>query len=167
MDEIALHTAKALGVELSHWASGEGRAAGERTVSRAYSSYLEGWKIFEEMPDLPDLAGHRWKVQRAIEIYPNYALAHWGLGNVYENLYCEEHLQKDPAVLDKMYEHFTRASDLDPSFAETNLGLGGIISTRGITGERSIPSGKALDARTGRRHCQSGRRGIPDEHRAL
>jgi tetratricopeptide (TPR) repeat protein len=123
MDEIALHTAKSLGVELS---TGHLEKVGRRGTDRleAYSSYLEGTKIFEKMPDLAGLKLAIGKFQRAIEIDPNYALAHWGLGNAYENLYFEEHSKKDPAVLDKMYEHFTRASDLDPSFAETNLGLG-------------------------------------------
>jgi tetratricopeptide (TPR) repeat protein len=123
MDEIAVHAAKALGVDL---AQGHLDKIGRRGTDHleAYSCYLEGVKIFEEMTEnagrLPAIA----KFQRAIEIDPNYALAYWGLGNVYENLYFDSEGDKDPTVLAKMYDNFTRASQLDPTFAETNLGLG-------------------------------------------
>jgi tetratricopeptide (TPR) repeat protein len=61
--------------------------------------------------------------EKAIEIEPEYALAFWGLGNVYESRYnkTEESEERDD---DRMIANYKRAYEIDPNLAETNLGIG-------------------------------------------
>jgi Tfp pilus assembly protein PilF/TolB-like protein/predicted Ser/Thr protein kinase len=122
-DEIAILTAKALGVDLGAEQLKRVRRRGTDSIE-AYSSFLEGTKLLEEGVGEEDVQRAIAAFRRAIEIDPNYALGHWALGYAYENLYFSGPETKVPATLEKMYEHLDKASKLDPSFAETNLGLG-------------------------------------------
>jgi tetratricopeptide (TPR) repeat protein len=122
-DEIAVFAAKALGVDLSPEHLKKFRRRGTDKIE-AYSLFLEGMSLLDEGERTPGVESAIKTLQRAVEIDPNYALGHWGLGYAYENLYYDPEKGKNPDDLEKMYEHLNRASQLDPSFAETNLGLG-------------------------------------------
>jgi tetratricopeptide (TPR) repeat protein len=142
-DEIAILTAKALGIEL---AAEQLRKFGRRGTDNieAYGSYLEGMTLIGNWTREEEIQAAIGKFVRAIEIDPNYALAHWGLGSAYENLYYSRRKGKDPAALEKMYEHFNKASQLDPSFAETNLGLGWYYFNKGDNAKAFDSFRKAL-----------------------
>ena len=122
-DEIAVYTANALGVELGEEQLTKFSRRGTDDIE-AYSSFLEGMRLLDAGGE-DSINAAIAKLERAVEIDRDYPLGHWGLGYAYENLYYSSRDEdKDPAVLDKLYEHLRRASELDPSIAETNLGLG-------------------------------------------
>ena len=60
--------------------------------------------------------------QEAIKIDPNYALAYWGLGVVYEAHFNRKGYIKED--LNLMEENFKRAVDINPGLAEAHLGMG-------------------------------------------
>ncbi len=129
-EEIAKYTARTLGAAISEEQLNKFRRRGTDNIE-AYSLYLDGMALIERHNDDADIREAIGKYLRAIEIDPNYALAYWGAGNAYENLYYYNTENNDKAVLEKMYEYFHRASELDPSFAETNLGLGWYYFNKG------------------------------------
>lgn len=142
-DEIAVLTAKALGVELDPENLKKFRRRGTDNIE-AYSSFLEGMSLLER--------GGEGNVQkavalfgRAVEIDPGYALGHWGLGYAYEHVYYNRRENKDAAALARMYEEFNKASQLDPSFAETNVGLGWYFFNKGNNPEAFASFRKALN----------------------
>ncbi len=122
-DEIAVFAARALGFDLSAEHLKKFRRRGTDKIE-AYSLFLEGMSLLDEGEKTRGIESAIKTLQRAVEIDPDYALGHWGLGYAYENLYYDQEKGKNPDDLEKMYEHLNRASQLDPSFAETNLGLG-------------------------------------------
>jgi tetratricopeptide (TPR) repeat protein len=105
--------------------------------------------IIERQSGEADIRAAIGKYREAIRIDPGYALAHWGAGNAYENLYYHQK-EKDPAVLDKMYFHFNKASEIDPNFAETNLGLGWYHFNRGDNRRAHASFKKALALEPGK-----------------
>ena len=122
-DEIALMTARALGVELSREQLLKFSRRGTDDIE-AYTLFLEAMTLLEKGTVPEDVSRVVGLLTRAVEIDPDYALGHWGLGYAYENLYNNRGADKDPAALEEMFEHLNRASRLDPTFAETNSGLG-------------------------------------------
>jgi tetratricopeptide (TPR) repeat protein/predicted Ser/Thr protein kinase len=122
-DEIARYTAQTLKVVFSEEQQSMVSRRGTDNIE-AYNLYLEALGLIERQSSEEDVRKAIAKFELAIAIDPSYALAYWGAGNAYENLYFEWLEIKDPAVLDKMYEYFSQANKLDPSFAETNVGLG-------------------------------------------
>jgi tetratricopeptide (TPR) repeat protein len=80
--------------------------------------------LLEDAESADEIRSSIEKFQRAVDLDPDYALAHWGLGYGYEHLYYDSATEEDPEVLNKMFFHLNWASRLDPTFAETNLGLG-------------------------------------------
>jgi eukaryotic-like serine/threonine-protein kinase len=129
-DEISVYTAQALGVAATEEQMKKFGRRGTDNIE-AYNLYLEGMKLIEQWAEEEDIQKAIGKYLRATEIDPNYALAYWGLGNAYENLYYSRREGKDPAALEKMYGYFNKASQLDPSFAETNIGLGWYYFNKG------------------------------------
>jgi tetratricopeptide (TPR) repeat protein len=142
-EEIAILTARALGVQLD---PEQVKRAGWRGTNNieAYGLYLEGKNMAEQAETEEEVRLAIGKYLRAIEIDPDFALAHWGLGYAYENLYYSRRKDKDPVVLEKMFEHLSRASQLDPSFAETNLGLGWYYFNKGDNAKAFESFRKAL-----------------------
>jgi tetratricopeptide (TPR) repeat protein len=61
------------------------------------------------------------KLQMAIEADPNFAAAHWGLGDYYEHRFVGSHKPEDFDLMKKNYE---LAYQLDPESAGANAGLG-------------------------------------------
>jgi eukaryotic-like serine/threonine-protein kinase len=122
-DEISVFVAKVLGVDLSAEHLKKFRRRGTDNIE-AYSLFLEGMSILNEETKAGDVELAVRTLQRAVAIDPKYALGHWALGYAYENLYYDLEKGNNPDDLEKMYEHLNQASQLDPTFAETNLGLG-------------------------------------------
>ena len=130
-DEIAMYTARMLGTAIGEEQLDKFRRRGTDNIE-AYNLYLDGMSLIERQKNDADIREAIDKYLRAIRIDPRYALAYWGAGNAYENLYyAQKDEEKDPAALEKMYWYFSRASDLDPTFAETNLGLGWYYFNKG------------------------------------
>mgnify|MGYP001063076799 CR=1 FL=1 len=61
--------------------------------------------------------------KQALEEEPNYCLAHWGLGNLYESRFVRENRPED---FDLMSQYYRRSFEINPGLAETNLGMGWI-----------------------------------------
>lgn len=122
-DELALMIAKALGFELGPENLAKFSRRGTKSLE-AYGLFLEGMTLLETARSAEEIRSSIEKFQRAVELDPDYALGHWGLGYGYEHLYYDSATEEDAEVLDKMYFHLNWASRLDPTFAETNLGLG-------------------------------------------
>jgi len=63
------------------------------------------------------------KYTEALKIDPDYALAHWGLGNIYQYhfVFSARESWKDYDLMNKNYE---LAYQINPNLAEANLGLG-------------------------------------------
>jgi tetratricopeptide (TPR) repeat protein/predicted Ser/Thr protein kinase len=122
-DEIAVMIARALGVELDPDALAKFSKRGTNNLE-AYGLFLEGMELLNKEKGIADIQSAIEKLSEAVELDPEYALGHWGLGYGYENLYYDPGSGKDPEILNKMFYHLDQASQLDPSFAETNLGLG-------------------------------------------
>jgi tetratricopeptide (TPR) repeat protein len=111
----------------------------------AYNLFLEGMKLIEQQNDEDDIKAAIVKYEQAIAVDPAYALAYWGAGNAYENLNFSSLGEKGRDVLDKMFEYFSKASELDPTFAETNLGLGWYYFYKGDNARASSSFKKALE----------------------
>lgn len=60
---------------------------------------------------------------RVAEANPNDALPYWRLGNLYEARYNFPP-DRHSKYLDRMFEYFKKAYDIDPNIAEANLGMG-------------------------------------------
>jgi tetratricopeptide (TPR) repeat protein/predicted Ser/Thr protein kinase len=122
-NEIAMATAKALGVELTAGHLEKFSRRGTDNIE-AYGLFLEGMRFLDEEEAAGDVERAIKTLQQAVDIDPDYALGHWGLGYAYEYLYYDQEKGKNPEDLKKMYFHLHRASMLDPTLAATNLGLG-------------------------------------------
>ena len=120
-DEITRYTAQILSVDIAGDMLDKISHRGTANIE-AYSLYLEGMKLLEGDSE-EDIRAAVGKQEQAIAIDPGYALAYWAAGMACENLYYKAN-QKDDALLQKMYAFLIKASSLDASFAETNLGLG-------------------------------------------
>jgi adenylate cyclase len=143
-DEIAILTAKALGVDLAREDLNRIGRRGTDNIE-AYGLYLEGTTLIERQKNADDIRNAIAKFLRAIAVDPGYALAYWGAGNAYENLYYAPSTVKDPVALEKMYEYFSKASNLDPTFPETNLGLGWYYFNKGDNSRAFESFRKALE----------------------
>jgi TolB-like protein len=92
----------------------------------AYDNYLQGMDIIEKK-DTYTQEGRNWDdhaikmFENAISIDPNYALAYWGLGSVYEACYVS---RKEEKYRELMLKNYKKAYHLDPGLAEANLALG-------------------------------------------
>lgn len=127
-DEIPRYISRALKKQLDEKQLNT-RKLREPIDVEAFFYYLEGMRLLEEVyPSTrreEDFNEGVRMYEKAIRIDPNYALAYWGLGNAYEALY---HGARDPEererALENMFKNYDEAHSLNPTFAETNLGLG-------------------------------------------
>jgi len=123
-DKMSQRVVEDLGVFLME----SGLIAAKRRESEKFEASL----LYQEGMDILDKSSQytgpgEWflsaldKFDKALQIDPDFALAYWGKGAVYEALYVETD-QKD--ILLQMLDNFEKAHDLDPDLAETNLSLG-------------------------------------------
>lgn len=92
---------------------------------RAYEYYQTAEKFEEKFRDTEEKRFFEECVknyQEAIKIDPNYALAYWGLGNIYESHFINKGKKEED--LDLMEKNFRRAIEIDPGLAEAYLGMG-------------------------------------------
>jgi serine/threonine protein kinase/tetratricopeptide (TPR) repeat protein len=90
--------------------------------AEAHDAYLQGryfWNQFVPA-SFPKAIG---AFQRAIELDPNYALAHVGVADYY-TWACIYGIEKPDKGFPKVFESATRALELDPSLAEAYAALG-------------------------------------------
>ena len=121
-DEIALAVVEALKVTLL---GGEKAAVLKRSTdnAEAYDLCLKARHAWTRWTD----EGFRTAIalfERALQADPNYALAHFGLGD------CRvawELLGREPVNLPRMRTHFETALRLDPELAEAHAVLGGVV----------------------------------------
>lgn len=86
----------------------------------AYNHFLDGNAILSQ-----DLEGAVAHFEKAIEIDPRYAHAYWGLGNAYESRYNKPPPEGGRSEdLERMFQAYRMAYDINPSSPEANLGLG-------------------------------------------
>jgi serine/threonine protein kinase len=121
-DEIALAVVEALKVTLL---GGEKAAVLKRSTDNpeAYDLCLKARHAWTRWTD----EGFRTAItlfERALQTDPNYALAHFGLGD------CRvawEYLGREPIDLPRMRAHLETALRLDPELAEAHAVLGGVV----------------------------------------
>ncbi len=123
-DKMSQRVVEDLGVFLIE----SGLIAAKRRESEKFEAsllYQEGMDILEKSSQYTGPG--EWflsaldKFDRALQIDPEFALAYWGKGAVYEALYVKSD-QKNSLL--QMLDNFEKAHDLNPDLAETNLSLG-------------------------------------------
>jgi serine/threonine-protein kinase len=142
-DEIAVMIAQALGVELAPEKLKKFSLRGTKDLE-AYVCFLKGMELLEAAENEEQVRSALGSLSQAVAIDPDYALGHWGLGYACERLYHSRREDKDPAILEEMYRHFQEAERIDPSFAETNLGVGWYYFNKGDNELAFDHFGKAL-----------------------
>lgn len=141
-DNIARYIAKTLSIDIAEDKLDKISKRGTDDLE-AYNLYLEGMKLLETDEE-EDIRTAIAKQERAMAIDPGFALACWGAGIACENLYFKL-AEKDEALLRKMNAYFSRASALDPTFAETNLALGWFYFNQGDNARAHGSFKKALE----------------------
>ena len=141
-DDIATYIAKTLSVDIAEDKLDEISRRGTDNIE-AYILYLEGMKLLEGDSEEAIRTAIE-KQERAIAIDPHFALAYWGAGIACENLYFKLN-QNDDAVLQKMFAYLSKASEIDPSFAETNLAMGWYYFNQGDNARAHESFKKALE----------------------
>jgi serine/threonine protein kinase len=122
-NQITLNIAKELKL---HFASDEIdtlRESEPRSID-AYVFYAKGnyyGRIYERDNKEENFAAAVEMFEKTIELDPNFALAYWGLGNIYEARYVIKDERQD---LEKMFINYENAYNLAPESAECNAGMG-------------------------------------------
>jgi tetratricopeptide (TPR) repeat protein len=119
--DVAKHTARSLAMELLPEANKRSSPAGSK-FAEAHELYLKGicyWNLRTE-------EGFRMAIQfldKAIELDPEYALAHAGLANVYNTLGLYAPIPPDLAR-SRAKDHAEKALMIDPNLAEAHTAMG-------------------------------------------
>lgn len=90
---------------------------------RAYEFYAKGnyfGRKFRRSDNKSDIDEAQSNFQKAIAIDPEYTLAYWGLGYVYEARFV---MGEGRNYLDLALKNFNKAYELDPNLPEANIGL--------------------------------------------
>jgi serine/threonine protein kinase/Tfp pilus assembly protein PilF len=125
---IQIEMSKSIVTELGIHFSDAGLLAakkGEPQNDEAYKWYVQGMGVVDKQDTYSN--AEEWfdeairYFENAINLDPDYALAYWGMGAVYEAYYNDIGDEKD---LERTIEYWQKAYELDPSLAETNLAAG-------------------------------------------
>ncbi|MEL7448655.1 MAG: winged helix-turn-helix domain-containing protein [Pseudomonadota bacterium] len=120
-DEIAMSLVQALQTGVP------GPRARNQPALLAYDHYLRGRQYFYRGGSIAGRLGQQM-FQRAIDVDPNYALAHAGLADMYTFAWL--YYFDDPDLLDKAEACASRALQLAPDLAEAHSALGSVFSAR-------------------------------------
>lgn len=126
--DVQSHISLAIASELKlHFKKDKFEILNERKPEdpKAYFYYLTGQHFEKKFIDTNDERYFQDCVknyQDAIRIYPNYDLAYWRLGIIYEIHFNRKEYRKED--LELMEENFEKAYRINPSLAEANLGMG-------------------------------------------
>lgn len=123
-DEIAIAIANALKVQLLPDTLEALKSRKPKDVE-AYEYYMKGRDYIDKKYTIThkeeDFETAIRMYEKAIEIDPNYALAYWGLGDAYTNLFLKTQDKKD---FDLMLKYLQKAYELDPNLPEANMSIG-------------------------------------------
>ncbi len=166
-DQIARYTAQTLSIDIAEEKLDKISRRGTDNIE-AYNLYLEGMKPLEKHEDKARCpSGHRASRNGPSRSIPTTL---WPIGvrasPTRTSITCRR-TRRMPAVLERMFTYFSKASDLDPTFAETNVGLGWYYFNKGDNPRAYRVLQEGPGARAPSLPRQSGRRGFPPEHRPL
>jgi TolB-like protein/Flp pilus assembly protein TadD len=123
-EEVAQEITRALDARLS--GEERDRLARRPTESLvAYEFYLRGREYESRSRGLPDLEGALEMYGRAVDVDPEFALAHVRMGTVHERLFWFG-FDRTPGRLDQARNAVARAFRLDPDLPEAHLAMAGI-----------------------------------------
>jgi serine/threonine protein kinase/Flp pilus assembly protein TadD len=125
-DEIAQSIARALKCILNNCENG-GPARKPTTDVKAYDFYLRGRQYFHQFKR----ASYEYALQmfdRAIELDPNYALAHAGIADCHSLLHL--YFKQDPVHVQAADAASRKALELDPERAEVHVARGLAVSLK-------------------------------------
>ncbi len=124
-NEMFLDISSQLGVKLTpETLSGFTKREPERLET--YNFYIIGRHFDKKYSDDEDEKDFEAAVQnygKAIEIEGDFALAYWGLGNVYHTRFINSD-NSEWMDFDLMKENYTKAYQINPELPEANVGLG-------------------------------------------
>ncbi|MCI0329866.1 MAG: protein kinase [candidate division Zixibacteria bacterium] len=120
-EEIAKNITTALKIKLSD-EDEEKIAQKYKSNLAAYDHYLKG-RDYSYRYTKPDMLVAIQMFKKALEIDPDYALAHAGLADSYFQL-IDQHYETDKHFLKKAEEAARRALEIDPLCAEAHIALG-------------------------------------------
>ncbi len=124
-NDLFLDISNQLGVKLTpEKLSGFTKREPERIET--YNFYIIGRHFDKKYSDLENEKDFEAAVQnygKAIEIEKDFALAYWGLGNVYHTRFVSSD-DSEWMDFDSMKENYTKAYQINPELPEANVGLG-------------------------------------------
>lgn len=126
-DEITARIVDALKISLTSEEQAAIRGGHVRNI-RAYDFYLRGRKYFWELTG-PSLRIARAMLQRAVDIEPQYALAHAALAETCAFLYM--YVDTDATYLGEADQASRRALAIHPNLAEAHIARGFVLSLAG------------------------------------
>ncbi len=161
-EEIAGHVTAALRVELSEPAARARRRAPTANV-QAYEYYLRGRLSFDRY-NRRGVQQARQMFARAVEVDPDYALAHAGLADCGAYLYMHVFGQDD--MRDAALTAARRAVALDPELAQARVSLGLALSLTldHVASEREFERAIELDPRLFEAHYFYARDAFMQHH---
>ncbi len=122
-DQITLNIAKELKLHFESDEINVLKKSEPKSVD-AYVFYAKGsyyGRLYERDEKEEDFAVAVEMYEKTIELDPNFALAYWGLGNIYEVRYVIKDERPD---LEEMFTNYEKAYSLAPESAEGNAGMG-------------------------------------------
>ena len=109
---------------------------------QAYDYYLRGREYFYRGGTVAGRLGHQM-FRRAIEIDPNYALAHAGLADSYTFAWL--YYYDDPGLLEAARESAEQAINLAPELAEAHTALGSVLSAANDYEQAARANARAIE----------------------
>jgi TolB-like protein/Flp pilus assembly protein TadD len=119
-DEIVAAILDSVGVEIEAEEMARARRKPTEDLS-AYDAYMRGLYHSGFLTRRGNAEARRW-FERAIELDPGYAEAHYGLAGNYAGEYMMA-WDVDPGLLDRAEEQARRCLELDPSIPQCHVGL--------------------------------------------
>ena len=113
--------------------------------TEAYKSYTKGKHFdrrYQDSNDPKDFEAAVQNYEKAIETEGDFALAYWGLGNIYQVRFVDEDKWTD---FELMVKNYMKAYQINQDLAETNVGLGWSCFYKGDWDEAFMYYKRALE----------------------